>query len=176
MKIIREVGIKRIFKYFIFSLWQWFFDLLPFSPLRIFWLRLGGVKIGRNCVVDKIDFINLDRTGLRGFKVGDECFLGRGAMFDLAGEIDLASKVTISPKVIILSHFSVGFSNHPLINKYPKKVEKTVLEQGCFIGVGSIIFPGVEIGMQSVVAAGAVVRKNILKHSLAAGVPAIIKK
>lgn len=175
-KILQEIGLKRAFRYFIFSLWHLFFDFLPFSPLRVFWLKIGGAKIGEDCVIDKIDFVNLDRGGLRYLTIGKESFLGRGVLFDLAGAIEIGNQVTISPRAIILSHFSSGFSNHPLIKKYPKFVKKTILERGCFVGVGSIILPGVKVGSGSLVAAGAVVKDNVLKGSLVAGVPAKLKK
>ena len=175
-KVLKEINTKRIIKYCIFSLWQWVFELLPFHPLRIFWLRLGGAKIGKACIVDKIDFINLDRMGLKGLEMGRECFIGRGAMFDLAGSLLLGNQVTVSSRAMLLTHFSVGFSKHPLIKKYPKCVKKTILENGCFVSVGSIIFPGVKLGEQSIIAAGSIVRSSVPANSLAAGVPAKIKK
>ena len=175
-KVLNEITIKRIIKYSIFALWQWVFELLPFHPLRIFWMRLGGAKIGKACIIDKIDFINLDRMGLKGLKIGKECFIGRGAMLDLAGKLVLENQVTVSSRAILLTHFSVGFSNHPLIKKYPKCVKKTILKNACFVSVGSIIFPGVELGEQSIIAAGSVVRTNVPANSLVAGVPAKIKR
>lgn len=175
-RIIKEIGLKRLGKYFIFSFWQAIFNLLIFSPLRVFWLRVGGAKISKGCVVDKIDFINLDRAGLVGFWVGRECFLGRGALFDLAGEIILHDQVTVSSRACILSHFSVGFANHPLITKYPKAVTKTVIQTGSFIGLQALILPGVQIGRESLIGAGSVVTKNIPAFSKAAGVPAKIIK
>lgn len=176
VKILKEIGIKRLWRYFIFGLWQWVFELLPFYPLRIFWLRLGGAKIGKVCIIDKIDFINLDRMGLKGLKIGNECFIGRGVMLDLAGRLVLGDQVTVSSRAMLLTHFSVGFSNHPLIKKYPKCVKKTVFGNGCFVSVGSIIFPGVKLGEQSIVAAGSIVRFDVPANSLAAGVPAKIKR
>ncbi len=152
------------------------FDFLPFSPLRVFWLKLGGAKIGKRCVVDRIDFINLDRTGLAGFQVGRESFLGRGALFDLAGEIVLQDQITVSARASLISHFSVGFSNHPLVDKYPKFVKKTVIESGSFIGLGAIILPGLKISKRAMIGAGAVVTKDVVADSLAVGVPAKIKK
>ncbi len=175
LKIIKEVGLRRIFKYFIFSLWQLIFDLLLFSPLRIWWLRFGGATIGKNCFIDKIDFINLGRTGLSGLKIGDECFLGRGVVLDLAGEILIEKQVVIALRTIILTHFSAGFSDHPLLTRYKKFVKKVILKKACFIGAGSIILPGVKLGEESLVAAGAVVTKSIPSKSLVAGVPAKIK-
>jgi len=94
MQIIQEVGLKRIFKYAVFSFWQAIFDLLPFSPLRVFWLKVGGAKIGANNFIDKIDFFNLDRTGLSGLTIGSHCFIGRDCLLDLAGKITLNDWVT----------------------------------------------------------------------------------
>ena len=42
--LIKEVGIKRILRYLIMEIWYAVFLLLPYSPLRIFWLKLGGAK------------------------------------------------------------------------------------------------------------------------------------
>ena len=46
----------------------------------------------------------------------------------------------------------------------------------CWIGANAVILPGVTIGEHSVVAAGAVVTKDVPSHSLVAGVPARIIK
>ena len=171
-----NVTIIRLVKYFIYGLWELVFYLLPYSPLRIMWLRLGGANLGRNCVIDRINFINLDRSGLKGLKMGADCYLGSGVLLDLAGQIILKDQVTIASRSIILSHHSVGFSDHPLIKIYPKKICQTVLNSGSVIGVNSVILPGVTIGENSLVAAGAVVNKSVPSSKMAAGVPAQIKK
>lgn len=51
-----------------------------------------------------------------------------------------------------------------------------VIEDDIWIGANAVILPGVTIGHHSVVAAGAVVTKNVPPHSLVAGVPAKIIK
>lgn len=137
MQIAKEVGLKRLLKYILFTVWQSVFDLLPFSPLRIAWLRLSGAHIGRNCIIDKADFINLDRTGPRGLRIGSHCFIGRSTLLDLAGRITLSDYVTVSPKATILSHINVGFKGHPLLEKYPSKTNHTRIKRGCFIGVNA---------------------------------------
>ncbi len=48
------------------------------------------------------------------------------------------------------------------------------IEDDIWIGANAVILPGVTIGQHSVVAAGAVVTKNVPPHSLVAGVPAKI--
>ena len=54
---------------------------------------------------------------------------------------------------------------------------KVVIEENAWIGIGAIICPGVTIGRNAVVAAGAVVTKDVPDNVVVAGVPAkIIKK
>lgn len=175
-KIITEVGFKRLVKYFFFCLWEMVFRLLPYSPLRVIWLKIGGAQIGRGSVIDRIDFTNLDRLGLRGLKVGNQCYLGVGVLLDLADKIIFTDQVTIAARSIILTHHSVGFDNHPLINQYPKFIKSTIFNSGCVIGVGSIIFPGVIIGKNSLIAAGSVVRNDVPEKVMVAGTPAQVKK
>jgi len=176
MKAVKEIGLTRIIKYFIYSLWDFIFRVLPYSPLRVFWLRLGGAKLGKSCVVDKVVFFNLDRTGLQGLSLKDDVYLGPGVTLDLAGKIAIQSQVSVSANSTILSHHSVGFKDHPLLKHYPKKVFTTTIKSGSVVGVNSTILPGVIIGKESLVAAGAVVRIDIPDGKMVAGVPAVIKK
>lgn len=176
MQIAKEVGLNRIFKYGLFTLWQLVFDLLPFSPLRVWWLKIGGTRVGRDTVIDKIDFINLDRSGLTGLNVGSRCFLGRGVLLDLAGEVKLENWVTLSPRAVILSHLNVGFVGHPLLKSYPSRQDTTRIKRGSFVGVGAIVLGGTTIGPQSLIGAGSVVTKNIASQSVAVGSPAKVVK
>jgi len=174
--MFKEIGLKRIIKYFFMELWYWVFLLLPYSPLRIWWLRLGGAKIGRNCFIDRIFLMNLDRTGLFGLTLGNDCYLGPVVLLDLAGRITFGNQVSVTARSSILSHHSVGYSDHPLLKFYPKKVLHTQINSGSVLGVSCLILPGVTIGRESLVAAGAVVRTDIPDHVMAAGVPAKVKK
>ena len=176
MKLAQEVGIARVIKYFIFGLWEFVFRLLPYSPLRIWWMRLGGTKIGSNCFIDRISFISLDRAGLKGLKLGKDCYLGSHVVLDLSGKITLENQVTVSAKSMILSHHSVGFGQHPLLKHYPKQVHHTIIKSGSVLGVNSTILPGIIVREKSLVAAGAVVRKNVPSQKMVAGVPAKVKK
>lgn len=65
----------------------------------------------------------------------------------------------------VMSHdFSRSIYNNTIIGDY------------CFIGYGAIILPGVQIGNNSIVAAGSVVTKNVPANSIVAGNPATIIK
>ena len=120
--------------------------------------------------------MNLDRTGLFGLTLGNDCYLGPVVLLDLAGRITFGNQVSVTARSSILSHHSVGYSDHPLLKFYPKKVLHTQINSGSVLGVSCLILPGVTIGRESLVAAGAVVRTDIPDHVMAAGVPAKVKK
>lgn len=50
----------------------------------------------------------------------------------------------------------------------------TVIESNCFIGARSLVLPGVTVGRGSIVAAGAVVTKDVPPYSIVAGNPAVV--
>jgi len=65
----------------------------------------------------------------------------------------------------------VVFRNQP---RYQRVIRfnRITIKDNCFIGARAIIMPGVTIGPNSVVGAGAVVTKNVPPNSVVAGVPA----
>lgn len=175
-QIVKEVGIKRIWRYFFWGLWDFIFKHLPYSPLRIVWMKFGGARIGKNSFIDQMTLMNLDRTGLKGLEIGNKVYIGPTSILDLAGTITLEDHVTISARAVILSHHSIGFYDHPLLEKYPKKTYHTRIKMGSVIGIGSIILPGIILNEKCMVAAGSVVTKSVPSMKLVAGVPGVIKK
>ena len=79
----------------------------------------------------------------------------------------------IGPKVSIITE------NHPVHPEHRQMLElKSVLiKQNAWIGANAIILPGVTIGNNSVVAAGAVVTQDVPANAVVAGIPAkVIRK
>jgi len=62
------------------------------------------------------------------------------------------------------------------INEQGVSVKPVIIEDDVMIGANASIMPGVRIGTHSIVAAGAVVTKDVPAHSLVAGVPAKVIK
>ncbi|MBP6179301.1 MAG: hypothetical protein KA473_14675 [Anaerolineales bacterium] len=86
--------------------------------------------------------------------------------------------VTIGDNVIIASHVAITSTTHsPKENVIKDSVIKkpVVIEKNVWIGTHAIILPGVTIGSGSVVAAGAVVNKDVPRNVIVAGVPAKVK-
>ena len=92
--------------------------------------------------------------------------------------ITIGKNVVISSEVRILTHDytvtkALKFVNIEMTSDI-RKLAPVNLEENCFIGMRSIILPGVTIGKNSIIGAGSVVTKNIVSNVVAAGNPAKI--
>lgn len=126
----------------------------PSSSLRVGILKLLGANINGRIVVSQELFI---------FDAGKTHML------------TIEDGVGIGPGVTILIHSDPSPS--PLNQIYPAKTLPVHIKKGVWIGAGAIILPGVTIGEYSVVAAGAVVTRDVTPFTVVAGVPAkVIKK
>jgi acetyltransferase-like isoleucine patch superfamily enzyme len=104
-------------------------------------------------------------------QVGADCYFGREVFLDLAEKIILEDQVTISMRVTILTHTHAGKSHLSQSRLLPFYAPVN-LRKGCYIGAGAIILPGVEIGQDAIVGAGAVVTHNVPSGTTVVGVPA----
>ena len=90
--------------------------------------------------------------------------------------------VTIGDHVNLAQGITVTALNHNFadtdkrIDEQGVSTSPVVIEDDIWIGANAVVLPGVTIGHHSVIAAGAVVTKDVPPHSLVAGVPAKIIK
>jgi acetyltransferase-like isoleucine patch superfamily enzyme len=174
MKALEEIGIWKAVKYVFTTIALCVFKLMIFSPCKIFFLRLLGVRIGKHCVINSVKFINCYRKGFRGLTIGDECFIGDDVMIDLADEVHIGDKVTIAARVTLLTHTNVGYRSHPLQQFFPSFSKPVIIKSGSFIGINSTIFPGIEVGECAFIGACSMVNKNVESYTMVAGIPAKI--
>lgn len=174
---LKEVGLKKAFKFLIFSFFEIFYRILPLPQLRKLFLLIGGAKIGQDSVIMDVRFFNWHHQGLSGLNLGRKCFVGDETLIDLYNNVILEDNVTIAQRVTILTHTNVGYKDHPLQKYFPPESLPVFLKTGCVIGVCVTILPGITIGEKSMVAAGAVVTNDVPPKTLVAGVPAkVIRK
>jgi acetyltransferase-like isoleucine patch superfamily enzyme len=88
------------------------------------------------------------------------------------GGITLEDDVLIGPKVNLVTE------NHPLdpVDRRSLISKPIVIKRNAWIGAAATILPGVTIGENSVVAAGAVVTKDVPPNTIVGGVPAKVIK
>lgn len=129
-------------------------------------------KIGKGTVIESYACIN---NAVGDVIIGDECIIG---LYDtIIGPVTIGNNVGLAQGILVsaLNHnyknpdvriFSQGVTTSPI-----------VIEDDVWIGGNAVITAGVHIGRHSVVAAGAVVTKDVPEYSVVAGVPArVIKK
>lgn len=172
MEAFKEIGFAKAFKFIFYQFVAVILNLVFIPQIRVFFLRLLGAKIGTSCIIYNIKFMNLYRGGFNNLVIGNNCFIADEVLFDLAGSVKLGDNVSIANRVSILTHFNVGYKNHPLQKTYPSSISHVLIKNNVFIGVGVIILPSVIISDHVVVGAGSVVTKNIASHKVAVGSPA----
>jgi len=172
VKALDEIGGGRALRFGFFTLAMVPYRAALFPPVRAFWLRLLGAKIGSRSILHDVRFFNLYRRGFRGLRIGDNCFIGDECLLDLADEILLEDQVTLAERVLILTHTNVGYRDHPLQPHFPPMVGPVTIRRGSFVGAAVTILPGLTIGPEALVAAGSVVTADVPPRTVVAGVPA----
>lgn len=115
--------------------------------------------------------------------IGNDVFIGPRATFTAAiSRIIIGDKVMFGPNVSIRggnhSTHIVGrlMADYKLSDKLPEDDQPVIIEDDVWVGTGAIILKGVKVGRGSIIAAGAVVTKNVPPYSIVGGVPAKVIK
>lgn len=117
---------------------------------RMFVLHTKGYKnISSNTVIES--GVKLDKLNRKGIHIGSGCLIASGTT--------------------ILTHEHIFVK--PDGSYYFKD---TYIGNNCFVGVNSLICPGVHIGNECVVGGGTIVTKDIPDNCMAVGVPAKVVK
>jgi acetyltransferase-like isoleucine patch superfamily enzyme len=126
--------------------------------------QITGSEIDESVVVFTPLHINYGRHT----KIGKNVFINFDCVFLDLGGITIEDDVFIAPKVSLLSegHPTSSEERHSLI---PKAIH---IKKNAWVGAGATILPGVTIGENAVVAAGAVVSKDVAPNTIVGGVPA----
>lgn len=137
--------------------------LVPSHLFRLLFYKMAGMKIGKDSRL---------HIGARFFypaniKIGEGSIIGDNIF------LDGREKLIIGDHVDIASGVSIYNSEHD-INSEDFHAISAPVEIGDFVFIGprAIILPGVKIGKGSVVAAGAVVTKDVADFAIVGGVPA----
>ena len=101
-------------------------------------------------------------------RIGNNVFVNHGCSFLDLGGITIEDDVLIGPQVKLVTE------NHPVdpANRKSLDLKSIVVKKNAWIGAGAVILPGVTIGENSIVAAGAVVTQDVPSNTIVGGVPA----
>jgi acetyltransferase-like isoleucine patch superfamily enzyme len=114
----------------------------------------------------------VERARQMGMKVGKGCRLYSIQVASEGELVELGDNVIVSGEVTFVTHDGAIFTalaGFPDVNGHYGRIR---IGDGCFIGMRAIIMPGVELGENCIVAAGAVVMDSFPPKSVIAGNPA----
>ncbi len=136
-------------------------DVLPFNRF----------VLGARSIVEDFCTIN---NGVGDVIIGNGTLIGMGNV--IIGPITIGSNVILAQN-IVASGLNHEYKNIDIpICRQNVTTSQIIIEDECWIAANAVITAGVTIGKHSVVAAGAVVTKNIPPFSVAAGNPARVIK
>jgi maltose O-acetyltransferase len=152
--------------------------LLPdfaFPSLRTALFRAAGFDIsGKVALLGRVIVVGQGDVTER-LTIGEGCIIAPGVTLGLDGPITLGRNVSISPNAVLYTAtHALGFGSQrmsPVTTAKP-----LVIEDGAWIGMHSLILPGVTVGRGSVVSAGSVVTQDVPENTLVAGNPAAVQQ
>lgn len=140
-------------------------DHLPSHTLRRLAFGLAGGKIGRGSAIH----MSVRYFNPAGIEIGSDSIIGFGSFLDGRDSLIIGNHVDIASGVQIYN------SEHDIhAEKFEPTTGSVEIGDYVFIGPGSIILPQVKIGRGAIIAAGAVVTKDVPDFAIVGGVPAKI--
>jgi acetyltransferase-like isoleucine patch superfamily enzyme len=126
--------------------------------------ELTGSELDASTTVFVPFFTNFGRFT----RIGRNVFINHACSFLDMGGITIEDHVLIGPKVNLITE------NHPIdpADRRALICKPIVIKRNAWIGAAATILPGVTIGENAVVAAGAVVSRDVPANTIVGGVPA----
>lgn len=94
----------------------------------------------------------------------------------IIGPVLIGNHVNLAQGITVTALNHIFENSEKRIDEQGVSTSAVVIEDDIWIGANAVVLPGVTIGHHSVVAAGAVVTKDVPPHSLVAGIPAKVIK
>lgn len=160
---IKIIGrIEAVKNEFLLMLLRWV-GYFPSHSLRRFFYQMSGIKLGKGTKIHM--WANFFKPS--GISIGEDTLIGDHCFLDGRASLKIGDHTDITSQVLIYN------SEHDLeAEDFKALVAPVEIGDYVFIGPRAIILPGVKIGDGAVIAAGAVVIKDVVPFAIVGGVPA----
>lgn len=140
---------------------------MPGFPLTI--TGGGNIRIGNNFRSMGYNYLYANEGSI---EIGDNMSMNTNVQIGASsGKIIIGSNVLIGPNVVLRSA-DHGLSKSTAIRSQPHLSGEIIVEDDVWIGSNAVILRNVRLGRGCVIAAGAVVTKNVEPYAIVGGVPA----
>jgi len=134
--------------------------------------RSKGVVFGDQVTLNRYAYV---QGGEGGVRLGNRVEINNFSIVNGTGGVDIGDDTLIGPGVRIISYQHL-FAAGQTIRSQPSEGKPIRIGRDCWIGTNAIILAGVTIGDGAVVAAGAVVTRDVPSGTVVAGIPAVVKR
>ena len=142
-------------------------SFIPGTPWRKFLLIIFGAKIGQRGRIKPFVRVTFPWKLI----IDNDCWIGEQVWIDNLDFIKIESNVCLSQK----SYLCTGNHNFKKTT-FDLITKPIIIGQGTWIGAGSLISPGSNIGKNCVISFGSVIKGVVADNSIMQGNPAILKK
>ena len=106
-------------------------------------------------------------------KIGNRCFFNNNCSITAAKSITIGDECMFANNLVVVDHDHI-VENGSITGKLTSK--PIIIGNNVWVGANVTILKGVTIGNKAIIAAGAVVTKDVPEHTMVSGVPATPKK
>jgi acetyltransferase-like isoleucine patch superfamily enzyme len=137
---------------------------------------LAGARVGSGAIVGDQSFVRERAV------IGAESVIGRGSAVD--NDVAIGARVRVQTSVYLTAYSEIEddvfvgpgvclTNDHTMSRHGPQyRLRGARLRRACRVGGGAVLLPGVEVGEEAFVAAGAVVTRDVPPRTVVMGVPA----
>ena len=136
---------------------------VPLQTIRVIAYKFSSISIGDKTVIH----MGAEIRSPQNIIIGSNTLIGNDSILDGRGGIRIENNVNISSQVALWTE------QHKYNCPHFSTTKKTIIiKEYAWISFRATILPGVTIGEGAVVAAGAVVTKDVPDYTVVAGIPA----
>ena len=132
------------------------------------------VKIGNNCTIEKNVSFRYEGIFTEGYAIviGDKTFIGKDCELNISDGISFGYYCAIASGCKFIDHNHGFDSRNRFIGEQTPTSAPILIGDDVWLGVNVVVLKGVQIGNGAIVAAGSVVTKSIAPYEIWGGMPA----